>query len=263
MSFSPLPATLLAALAEGETAERFLIEGRHAVRAALAAGWAVEAVVVVATGGEACDGITEAALARGVPIHSLARDATAASLGFSFHRGVLAIARKPAAAFADWLRAAGTRARRVVILESLADPGNVGTVIRNAAAFGFDAVICAAGGASPHNAKAVRASATAIFHLPVFSAASVASVSAMCPGWCFIGTDVSPGATTLPDFLHDPPSGPLAVVLGGEASGLSPEALASCRRRITIPITSRVESLNVASASAILLHALGAGTQEG
>lgn len=261
MSFPPLPESLRVLLAEGETEERFLIEGRHAVRAALEAGWEMDAV---AWTGAAHDEWAESVQERGVSVHSLERGDAKKLFGFSFHRGVVAVARKPGTSeFAAWLAGEGSASRRLVILERLADPGNVGTVIRNAAAFGFDAAILVGGGASPYNAKAVRASATAIFHFPVFSVDSVAAVAAACPAWRLIGTDLSAEAVTLPEFLRDRPPPPLAVILGGEATGLSPEALACCRHRVTIPITPRVESLNVASASAILLHALGAVPHDG
>lgn len=255
MSMPPLsslsPDEIRARLSAGETEDSFLVQGRHAVAAALnSADFVVEAV---ASTGELPEGLA----ARGIPSFSLTKAEAEALLGFAFHRGLLAIARKPARDFATWARTANPR--RIVVLENLADPGNVGTVIRNAAAFGFDAVICSGAGASPYNAKAARASATGIFNLPVFVESAWRETLRMSvPSVTLIGTALSEDAVTLDALVKSPPAGPMAVVFGSEANGLSTETLAACEIRLMIPISDLVESLNVASASAILLHALRA-----
>ncbi len=243
-------------LSAGETGEHFLVQGRHAVAAALAASeFEVEAVAAT---GEPPPGLE----AHGIPVLSLTRAEAESLLGFAFHRGVLAIARKPVRDFSAW--AATARPRRLVVLENLADPGNVGTVIRNAAAFGFDAVICSGSGASPYNAKAVRASATGIFSLPVFVASPWRDLlRAALPGVTLVGTALAEDAISLAALVESPPPAPVAVVFGSEADGLSPATLAACEVKLMIPISRRVESLNVASASAILLHALGDPAADG
>lgn len=249
---SPAEAECHAWLAQGETKDRFLVAGRHAVEALLASDFGVDAILATGAQPES----VRAAADRGVPVIAVSRPETLDLLGYTFRRGVMAVARKPPRDFARW---AGHRdVRRLAILDRLADPGNVGTIIRNAAAFGFDAVICTRSGASPYNGKAVRASATALFRMPVFvEDAWDPLVKEILPGLTLIGTDVSAAAMPLAEFSQNPPSS-LGVVFGSEAEGLSAEALMTCEHRLHIPISDRVESLNVASASAILLHALRA-----
>lgn len=257
---SPLSGEVRDRLVAGETATHFVVEGRHAVTAALESDFVIEAVVVVKRGqGTGSESIANAARAKEVPVFAIEPAEAESLLGFAFHRGVLAIARKPEREFASWVAASDAKPRRVVFLENLADPGNVGTVIRNAAAFGFEAVLVTEGGASPFNAKAVRASATAIFSLPVFAVSGLAETKKALPETVWIGTALAPSSESLCDLsMEENPS--LGIVLGSEADGLSMETLAGCDRLVRIPISDRVESLNVASASAILFHAWGAAS---
>lgn len=241
-----------ALLAPRETDTHFRIEGRHAVRAALESSFEVVALIDDEANP---DPVIQSLSDRvGGPVLKWRRDALSEWLGFDYRRGVVAMAKKPERALADF--AGRSELTRVVVLDRLADPGNVGTIIRNAAAFGFDAALCTRAGASPFNGKAVRASATALFRLPVFvvddwRAALAESAVGMVP----VATCLAPDAMPLGVFAALPPLS-MAVVFGGEADGLSPEALAACAHRITIPIENGLESLNVASASAIILHAL-------
>jgi tRNA G18 (ribose-2'-O)-methylase SpoU len=231
----------------------FRVEGRHAVRAALESDFSVIALFDDARSPDpAIQALSHRVRGR---VIGLDRETLSGLIGFDFHRGVVAAVLKPVLTFAQWL-AAGQAPKRLVVLDRLADPGNVGTIIRNAAAFGFDAVICSRAGASPHNAKAVRASATALFRVPVFVEDNwQRALSESLPDLALVGADVSPDAVPLDSFAEAAPAS-LAVVFGSEAEGLSPGILAACHHRITIPTTRRVESLNVASASAIILHAL-------
>ncbi|MCB1232757.1 MAG: RNA methyltransferase [Verrucomicrobiae bacterium] len=249
-STGPLPEEVRDRLGRGETDERFLVEGRHAVMAALESEFVVEAVVATRSD----DAVGAAARGQSVPVSVMSPVAAATLLGFGFHRGVLAIARQSDRDLSVW--ATETEPLRLVFLEKLADPGNVGTVIRNAAAFGFDGVILSGGGASPFNAKAVRASATAIFRVPVFFVSDLAEAKRWLPKVVWIGTDLSADSEPLEAFPVDRDD-PLGIVLGSEADGLTSTTLSLCDRVVRIAISDRVESLNVASASAILLHAFG------
>jgi tRNA G18 (ribose-2'-O)-methylase SpoU len=239
-------------LPPAETDTYFRIEGRHAVRAAL--GSSFEVVVLIDDEANPDPEIQSLSHRVRGPVLKWRRDALSEWLGFDYRRGVVAMAKKPERSLAEF--AAQSEMKRVVVLDRLADPGNVGTIIRNAAAFGFDAAICSSAGASPYNGKAVRASATALFRLPVFVVDDWrAALAESAPATVTVATCLAPDAMPLDAFVtHSSES--IAVVFGGEADGLSPEALAACTHRITIPIDDSVESLNVASASAIILHAL-------
>lgn len=131
-----------------------------------------------------------------------------------------------------------------VYLHGVGDPGNVGTILRSALAFGGDQVILGPGCADPFGPKAVRASMGAVFALPVARAAAI---------------DELPGETVAlaareGDPLAGPAGGPVTIVVGAEREGLPDDVVASCDRVAHIPIAS--ESLNAAMAATIALYEL-------
>ena len=146
-----------------------------------------------------------------------------------------------------------TAARRILALEGVQDPGNVGTLLRSAAAFGFDAVVLGPGCASPLSPKTLRSSMGAAGRLPTLHSddlpAALAALRAR-------------GVTTLATALYrsrpldeagnDFPGG-LCVVIGSEGQGLTDETIAACTGTVRIPMTDRVESLNAGIAGSILL----------
>jgi RNA methyltransferase, TrmH family len=132
-----------------------------------------------------------------------------------------------------------------VYLHGVGDPGNVGTVLRSAQAFGASSVVLGPACADPHAPKAVRASMGAIFAVPIARAAGVHEL----PGQ---RVALSAGA---PDVLEGPvPAGGEGVTLliGAERDGLPAELVAACERHARIPIAS--ESLNVAMAATVALY---------
>lgn len=139
------------------------------------------------------------------------------------------------------------------------DPGNLGTIIRIADACGLSGVLALSGCADVSSPKVIRASAGSLFHLPVYSGAAfadLAKLSAENDG-CLVG--LSGKATVdLPSFTasNNAIASPLFICLGNEAQGLSSEEIALCNETISIPMWGRAESLNVASAAAIALHAI-------
>jgi TrmH family RNA methyltransferase len=128
-----------------------------------------------------------------------------------------------------------------VYLDGVADPGNVGTIIRTAHALVGGTVMCGPGCADPFGPKAVRASMGSIFGCPPSSSRSLAKL--VNP---VVGLAAHDG--TAPD---DEPVG--ALVVGSERGGLSDEARSACDRLWTIPLSGGVESLNVAAAAAVAL----------
>ena len=124
----------------------------------------------------------------------------------------------------------------------VADPGNVGTLVRTADALGPAFVALSAGSADPTGPKAMRASMGALFRVPVlpFDEAPGRRVALVAHG------GVAPAELDL--------SGPTTFVLGAERGGLTDEVLASCEERMTIPLAGAAESLNVATAGAIALY---------
>ncbi len=130
----------------------------------------------------------------------------------------------------------------VIALDGVQDPGNVGTIVRLAAAFDANGVALLPGCADAFGPKAIRSSAGAILTVPLVSCTID---QLLAHGWPIVAADVR-GETS------DPPAARAVLAFGSEGSGLSP-ALARAARTITIPMSARVESLNVASSAAILL----------
>ncbi len=139
----------------------------------------------------------------------------------------------------------------LIVLSGIQDPGNLGTILRSAEAFGATGVICLTGTVSRWNPKAMRASAGSVFRLPTLTASE---------SKCFERLK-SAGIRTLATSSHKAePVGnqdltvPVALIIGSEGGGLSPELAAQCDARITIPCPGPVESLNAAVAASILLY---------
>jgi TrmH family RNA methyltransferase len=151
----------------------------------------------------------------------------------------------------------------VVVLAGVQDPGNVGTILRTAAAFGATAAVAAPSGqsgtASPFSPKALRASAGAALHLPLLLGPALSILLAQFQ---------AVGIRTLASSSHDHDSGgqpilapwqldwrqPVALLIGNEGQGLPEEIERSADARIRIPMSSSVESLNAAAAAAVLFY---------
>ncbi|MEA2339308.1 MAG: methyltransferase, TrmH family, partial [Thermoanaerobaculia bacterium] len=130
----------------------------------------------------------------------------------------------------------------VVALDGVQDPGNVGTIIRLAAAFDANGVVLLPGCADAFGPKAIRSSAGAILTVPVVNSTID---ELLAHGWDVIAADAR-------GDVADPPSSKAILAFGSEGSGLSP-VLANVARTIAIRMSPRIESLNVASSAAILL----------
>ena len=145
---------------------------------------------------------------------------------------------------ARWAQPAGPLC---VGLWGVGDPGNVGTILRSALAFGAASVVLGPGCADPFGAKAVRASMGAIFDVPVARAASAGEL----PGE---RVALVAGAG---EPLAGPASGATTLLVGAERAGLPADVVAACDRVAHIPIAS--ESLNAAMAATVALYELGRG----
>jgi tRNA G18 (ribose-2'-O)-methylase SpoU len=140
------------------------------------------------------------------------------------------------------------------VLENVADPDNVGSLFRNAAAFGAGGVLLSPGGGDPLYRKALRASMGATLEVPFARAGAWPGVLRDVSSAGFRLVALAPGARHAIDALA---VGPLsALLVGSEGDGLSAAALAAADVAVRIPIEPRVDSLNVATAAAIALHRL-------
>ena len=147
--------------------------------------------------------------------------------------------------------------RNALVLYGVGDPGNAGTLIRSAAAFGFN-VLFGRGSADPWNPKVLRSSAGAHFSVSIESG-SADPRDLHSRGFTTVASIVS-GAT--PASAIDT-SGPVAVYVGEEANGLPAEIVEACDRTVTIPMSSALESLNASVAGSILMYELSTRVDSG
>jgi TrmH family RNA methyltransferase len=209
-----------------EHAGEIVIEGPKAVDDAIAAGWKPIAVIQRSSASEARN-----------DTWVFAADLFDALSSTKTSQGVIGLFErpKPRDLFKD-------KRSIVVALDAVQDPGNVGTIVRLAAAFDCAGVAILPGCADPFGPKAIRASAGAILNVNV---AEVAAHTLIESRWPIYGAD----ATGEP---IDPPARGAILVFGNEGAGISPELLVAAKP-IAIRMSSRVESLNVAASAAILL----------
>lgn len=167
--------------------------------------------------------------------------------GFHIHRGCLAVGRRPQSEIPP-------NAQRLLVLEDVTDTDNIGAAVRNAAAFGVDAVLLSPRCADAFYRKAIRTSTGHVFSVPIVRlAAWPQDLWALRPHFQIVGATLAARAVPLPQFAL---SGPLALVMGTEGSGLSANVSQECDALITIPMAPTGDSLNVAVASAVILYAL-------
>ncbi len=164
-------------------------------------------------------------------------------------QGVLAIGEIPDYELMEVAQSSGAR---LLILDAVQDPGNVGTILRTAAGLGVNATIALPGTVDLWNAKVVRSAMGAQFHHPThrctWAELDPFLRSREIALWGADGQGAPPDASTAPSRL--------AVVVGNEGSGLRDDARDRCTHLVGLPVTEAVESLNVAVAAGILLYTL-------
>ena len=186
-----------------------------------------------------------------VPVYTAGREVLAQLTGYALTRGMLCAMRRPALpAMEDLCR----NARRIAVLEHVTDSSNVGAIFRSAAALGMDAVLAAPSCCDPFYRRSIRVSMGTVFQIP----------------WAWIdGAWPAPGLSRLKELgfqtaalaldhrsisIDDPVlarADKLALLLGSEGDGLSPETIAGCDYTVRIPMFHQVDSLNVAAAAAV------------
>lgn len=143
---------------------------------------------------------------------------------------------------------------RLILLENVQDPGNVGTVLRTIDAAGFDGCILTPGCADPFGPKTLRATMGSLFRVKLAWADSAAGAAAalVARGFEVIGAELRG------EPFYSRPAAPadLCVLIGNEGAGLTPEALAACTRRYRLPMRGGAESLNAAVAAAVMMYDL-------
>lgn len=228
--------------------DQALLEGPHLVTEALAAGLALEAVLVAPGALEAtADGrrLEQLLATRGVEIDEVDEEILATLCDADSPRGVLAVARLPRLGRV----ALPARPSLTVFVDGLQDPGNLGALARVAEAAGADALVLAPGCVHANHPRALRASAGSLLRLPVASGVGARELQRHQPeaSWAAL---VPRGGQSL--WQAALPA-PLVISLGAEGPGLGAEVLLASDLALTIPLAPPVESLNATVAAALVL----------
>jgi RNA methyltransferase, TrmH family len=222
------------------------IEGPNLLEEAIKAQLTLECVFVAEDEAERLDGF---AFDAATEVLALPRELLRAALATETPQTVAALVRPPVFSWADILDL--PHAPLIVILAGVQDPGNLGTILRSAEAFGATGVIALPGTVNAWNPKAVRASAGSLFRLPYLSAPVEDAFARLHAAGIKIWT------TAVHDAFALDKAGlvqPTALIIGNEGNGV-PEAIAAeADAALTIPCPGPVESLNAAVAASILLY---------
>lgn len=235
----------------------FVAESRFVVRELLAhPRLATHALLATPAALDSLGDLLDAETVDALPVYVAPPPVLKQVTGFRVHRGCLAIGERPPPATDADLPALAT-ARLVVVLEQVGNPDNLGSIFRNAVAFGARCVLLSPGCCDPLYRKAIRTSIGATLRIPWGGMADWPGGldRLRAHGYTTVALSPERNAGELQALAAAPPRR-LALVLGAEGAGLSDEAAARVDRRVRIPIADGVDSLNVATAAGIALYAL-------
>jgi len=224
------------------------IEGPKLLEEALRAGLRVQTVFVAQGAEHLLEGLT---LPAETEVLLLPRKLLDSALATETPQPVAALVEPPDWTWAHLLGRQSNAAPLVLILDGLQAPGNLGTIMRSAEAFGANGVVSLPGTVSAWNPKAVRASAGSVFRLPLLMASAQECFARLLQAGVKIWTTTVRGAQ--PVDLADL-AGPVALLIGNEGNGVSDHLAAKANGCLTIPCPGPVESLNAAVAASVLLY---------
>jgi tRNA G18 (ribose-2'-O)-methylase SpoU len=239
--------------AQGTEHGLYLAESLLVFERALRAGHRPRSVLALGTS------VTDAVKAAGdfdIPIFTGPGELLAELTGYELHRGLIAsMHRPPLPAASDLLG----RARRVVILENVADPTNVGAIFRSVAGIGADAVLVTPRCSDPFYRRAIRVSMGTVLQVPWTRVGDWPATRELlaASGFHVAALALSDAAVDLREFAASAPR-KLALVLGAEGEGLTAEAIAAADTVVRIPMAHGIDSLNVAATAAVAMWALAA-----
>ena len=190
-----------------------------------------------------------------IPVYTAEESVLAQLTGFHLTRGMLCAMRRPKLqSIEDVCR----NARRIVVLENVMNPTNIGAIFRSAAALGMDAVLLTTAGSDPLYRRASRVSMGNVFLIPWTYLPADGDWTALLHslGFCTVAMALRNDSVRLDDPRLKQEA-KLAVVMGTEGDGLASSTIASCDYTVRIPMYHAVDSLNVAAASAVAFYELG------
>ena len=217
----------------------FLVEGRKMVEEAVASAFPVEAILVDA------DRLGEFTLPAGLPAYSMPGHVLAAVCDTKTPQGIAAVVR---------MAEVELHGMRLVAMDGVQDPGNVGTIIRTADAAGFDGVILSTQCADVFSPKVLRATMGSVFRMGI-------RVTDDLPG--LLTQMVQEGASVLssqldgePFYQRSPLNERFVLVIGSEGNGVTDEVKAIATHKVKLPMRGGAESLNAAVAAGIMMYEL-------
>ena len=250
---SPANPRIAAAVRAAREGKALVLEGARMLVDALDAGLVPDVVFAASDLAPVDTVAVDRARRAGVEIVEVSPRALSRLSDLGSTRALVALAPVPSSTLP-----ALAGSRLVLLLDGLQDPANVGAILRAAEAFGAGGVVLTPGTASPFAQKAFRASAGSALRVPVVS--NVLSTEAVtwvrATGATLAGADAHDGRE--PDTLEA--LAPLVLAIGSEGHGLSAPVFDALDLRVRIPVSPRVESLNAAVATGILLYALSPKT---
>jgi tRNA G18 (ribose-2'-O)-methylase SpoU len=237
-----------------ERAGLFVAEGRIVVSRLLEDGrFRVHSIAVTPPAGAALEPILAAIGARPT-VYVCSAEELRLATGFDFHRGCLALARRDVSEMSiDEL----THARRLLALEGVSNPDNIGGLFRAAFALGVEAVVLDGTAGDPLYRKAIRTSMAATLRLPFTRAIEWRAMleGLRARGHRLVALTPHPSAIAI-DSYRPVPSDRLVIAVGSEGAGLTPESMQIADVTLRIPIDPRADSLNVVVAASIVLQRL-------
>lgn len=228
------------------------IEGTNLLEEALRAGLRAPCVFVAQGAEHLLDGL---ALPAEIEVLLLPRELLNSALATETPQPVAALVEPPDWSWADVLGGTDKAAPLILVLAGLQDPGNLGTILRSAEAFGVTGVLSLPGTVSEWNPKAVRASAGSVFRLPLLSVGAEDCFIRLRKAGVKIFSTVVPTAKVGAEPAHLANlARPTALIIGNEGNGVPEELAAQADGAVTIPCPGPVESLNAAAAASVLLY---------
>ncbi|CAN5552469.1 RNA methyltransferase [soil metagenome] len=236
--------------AQGSEHGLYLAESALVLERALRAGHSPRSVL--ALGASVAE--AEALVGPHVPIFAGPPELLEQLTGYLLHRGLIASMHRPALPSVESLI---SDARRIVILENVVDPTNVGAIFRSVAGIGADAVLVTERCSDPFYRRAIRVSMGTVLQVPWTRVGDWVSTRELlaASGFHIAALALTPGAVSLRDFAVTAPER-VALVLGTEGEGLTPEAIAAADTVVQIPMAHGIDSLNVAATAAVAMYAL-------
>ncbi|HEY9508525.1 MAG TPA: RNA methyltransferase [Verrucomicrobiae bacterium] len=239
--------------AEHHTQGIFVAEGEKVVRRLLTSNFSVISVLLPEKWVAEYEPLIRARPEKDISVFTAELPLLETLVGFPLFQGVLAVGRIPRRPSLGEILERSAPPNLFVAVDGIANAENIGTIVRNCAAFGVQALIVSESSSSPFLRRSVRNSMGTIFQLPIIEVANLAAALAelKTKNIRLIAAHPRVNGRTLPeaDFTNG-----CCLVFGSEGHGLSSEILQLCDDAIAIPMASEIDSLNVNAAAAVFLY---------